>query len=265
MEERVLDAAAVAAYYSLFSLFPLLLLAVVLGSYFLESGYVMQNILDAVSSVIPGASEDLIRNNIKQILAHRGSVGVMGSIGLLWGASGVFLTIQDNLTRAWPREKPRGIWRAQLFTFVMITAFFFLLVLFSIAHAVVGILYTRLPRHSTPAFVYEYISPAALYGFIFFSFFVLYRWVPKADVRWPEALLAAFFATVFSQLFTEGFGWFLKSGLNSYNLVYGALGTLIAFMFWLFVMNLTLFAGGYLSAAIAREMRPGLKQNSEIS
>jgi hypothetical protein len=36
-------------------------------------------------------------------------------------------------------------------------------------------------------------------------------------------------------------------------------------MFWLFVMNLTLFAGGYLSAAIAREMRPGLKQNSEIS
>jgi membrane protein len=256
MEERVLDGAAVAAYYSLFSLFPLLLLAVVVGSYFLNSDYVMQRMLDAVSAVIPSASKNLIRTNLMQILDHRGSVGAMGLVGLLWGASGAFLAIQDNLTRAWPREKPRGIWGAQLFAFVMITAFFFLLILFSITRAAAGIVYTWLSRRIAVPNVLDYISSFAFYGFIFFAFFVLYRWVPKAGVRWPEALAAALFATVVSQLFTSGFGWFLKSGLNRYNLVYGPLGTLIAFMFWLFIMNLVLFAGGYLSAAIARELRP---------
>ena len=69
------------------------------------------------------------------------------------------------------------------------------------------------------------------------------------------ATVASVIAALFSQLFTAAFGWFLSSRLNRYNLIYGSLGALVAFMFWLFVVNVVLFAGGHISAAIAHEVR----------
>lgn len=254
-EERVPDAAAAAAYYSFFSLFPLILLVISIGSYFFDSQQVQNKVLNDILTFIPSASQRLITRNINHVLRHRESVGIIGILGLVWAASGAFNIIQDNLSRAWPSKPQRNIWRAQLFAILMVGAFFFLLILFSFFQAVIYFISRPIEHVTGSIYLIRVLSRIALYIFISLIFFALYRWVPYADIRWDEALYAAVFSTVTTQVFTAVFAWFLSSGLNQYNLIYGSLGTLVAFMFWLFVMNFLILLGGHVSSAVAHEKR----------
>jgi membrane protein len=255
MEERVPDAAAAAAYYSFFSLFPLLLLVISIGSYFFDIEQVRNKVLNDVLTFIPSASQRLITRNINHVIIHRQSIGVIGILGLVWGASGVFNIIQDNLSRAWPAKPRRNLLKGQLFSILMVGAFFILLILFSIFEATMFFIFRSIENVIGSALLISILSRITMYIFILLIFWALYRWVPSADIRWDEALSGAVFSTITTQIFTAGFAWFLSSGLNKYNLVYGSLGTLVAFLFWLLVMNLLVLLGGHVSSAVAHENR----------
>jgi membrane protein len=86
---------------------------------------------------------------------------------------------------------------------------------------------------------------------LFATLMVLYWWLPSTKVRWKEAAWGAFIGTIGISVVTTGVTWFLESGLNNYNLVYGSLGAIVALLFWIYLLSLIIFSGAHLSAAIA--------------
>lgn len=112
-DARGSEAAASMAYYTLFSLFPLLLVLVAAGSYVLDRQLVFQQVVDLVSNAVP-ISQNLIEENLRQVLQERGAVGLI-SLGMaLWSASGAFAILTRNINRAWCKAQPRGFLQSRL-------------------------------------------------------------------------------------------------------------------------------------------------------
>ncbi len=86
--------------------------------------------------------------------------------------------------------------------------------------------------------------------FILLMFYGLYRWIPNREVPWKVAFWGALVAAGGSELATNLFSWYLSSGFAGYSLVYGSLGAIVAFMFWVYLLSQIALFGAHLSAAI---------------
>jgi membrane protein len=124
---RAAQASAALAYYAFFSLFPLMLVLVAVGSLLLVNNP-LQHILDMITKVLP-ISRSLIETNIQRVLQLRGPVGVIGLVTLIWSASGGLAALVNNINLAWPKDERRGIIQQRLIAFAIILVLFLLLIL----------------------------------------------------------------------------------------------------------------------------------------
>jgi membrane protein len=253
-DARASEAAAGMAYYALFSLFPLLLALVAAGSFFLESERAYREVVDLVTQAIP-VSRGLIERNIRRVLELRGTVGIVGLIGLLWSATGVFTILDNHINRAWPEAETRNFLEKRLVALGMVGVLAGLLVLSLFSTAVLNLL----PRLQVPLWGGVSIYETSLWAivsklvpglFISLMFLSLYRWVPNTEVKWSGAVWAALVAAFAWEATASAFTWYLSSGLARYELVYGSLGAVVALMFWIYISSLITLLGAYLSAAI---------------
>ncbi len=89
------------AFFAIFSLFPMLLLLVAVGSFVLQSQEAKHKVFELVKRGFL-VSQELIERNVRRVLELRGTVGIVGMIGLLWSAFAFFSTLAYHLNRAWP-------------------------------------------------------------------------------------------------------------------------------------------------------------------
>ena len=110
MELRSLEAGASIAYYSLFSMIPLIIFLIsVLGS-FLEQSQVQAEVLRILEGVFPVSQDEvsrLIFQNVEVVVQRRSSVGVVATLALLWAGSNVFTVLARNINGAWHIAAPR--------------------------------------------------------------------------------------------------------------------------------------------------------------
>jgi membrane protein len=116
---RANQAAASLAYYVIFSFFPLLLVLISAGSFFLNSQEVYTKVSELIQQAIPNSSL-WINENLQQILEQRGTVGIIGLITLLWAASGGFINLAYNINLAWLEAPQRNFFQGRLVAFEMI-------------------------------------------------------------------------------------------------------------------------------------------------
>ena len=253
---RGLEAAATMAFFTLFSLFPLLLLLVALGGTALEHQLSDEQILEGALGFLP-VSRDLIMGNLVAILGSRGTVGLIGAIGLLWASTSVFTNLTHNLNRAWPDAPSRGIVKTRLAAVLQV-----LFVLVFLTSLIVAQTLLRFPedwRLTGVGTILHLPSFASTPGRLMFSLIfvlglvVLYWWVPKVRVRWRESLGGAVIASLLIHGATALFILYLDSGLAKYNLVYGSLGALLALMTWTYITSLLILFGAHVAASIAEE------------
>jgi membrane protein len=245
------QAAASLAYYAIFSLFPLLLVLVAAGSYFLDRQQAYEFVTRFVQGALP-VSTRLINENLSQVVEIRGAVGIVGLLALLWSASGFFSILAHNINLAWPGAVKRSFLAKRLVGLGMIAA---LVVLFAFSVIMEGV--TNLipisvsDDASNPNLnLWRLFSNLGSWLTIFLMFLALYRWIPMAQVQWEASLWGAVTASIGWKLVTSGFGWYLRSGFGRYQLVYGSLGTIVALLFLIFVMSLIALFGAHLSAVI---------------
>ena len=253
-QEHAPEAAASMAFYTLFSLFPVILIVVAANSFILESLHVQEKILETILKFFPVASHQIINTNMQQILQSRGAVGIVGVIILVWAATCVFTTLVHNLNRAWTDAPVHNIFRARLTAFSIIIFFVMLLPLFWMSKAVINLIPVwdaNLLGVINISYFKKIISNVFIYIFVCMTLMTLYRLIPKTKVRWSEALGGAVFAVMAEGAATSLFSWYLRSGLSKYNLVYGSLGALISFLTWIYIINLIVLFGAHLSASIA--------------
>jgi membrane protein len=262
---RGAEAAAGMAYYTFFSLFPLLLAVIAAGSYFLEREQVYQQVVSLIHETFPLA-QDLIERNIQRVLELRGAVGLIGLVGALWSASGVFTILSRNINRAWPKAEPRSFFQRRLVALAMIAALSIPLALSFLASTFLTLLAQwQIPLLGGVAIyettLWKLLSNLVPWLVALLLFLALYRWIPKTTVDWINAVWGALFAALAWQGGTYVFSWYLSSGLARYEWVYGSLGALAALLFWIYVSSWILLFGAHLSAAVGRHRRKGQEKS----
>jgi len=250
--------AAAVAYYTLFSVFPLTLLLVSLGSFVLNIEQAREAAIAVMGNYLPGALE-LVESNIERVLQLRGTASVIGLVGFIWAASGVFGSLSRAINRAWDLERPRPAWaeRALAAGLVMLVAFLFSFSLLSttvieVALRISRALLEQTQVAGTPALewgsrILPYLSTVLLLTF-------LYAVLPYTRVALSEALPGALTTSFAWEVAKQGFTVYITS-FATYNLIYGSLGAVIAMLLWSYISGVIILLGAEFTVQYARRRR----------
>ncbi len=250
------EAAAVVSYYSLFSLFPLLIFIVAGLSFFLGIEAAQEQVTQQIQTVLP-ISTEFITQNIQSILRQRTSFSLLGLMALLWSATGMFNTLVLHINRAWPQANTRNFIHSRFIAILIVSGLVALLFLSLAFTTILDLL--PLDR----LLFWETISPGIqqLYHFLTQSGpfilrllipFSLYRFVPNTRVRSIPAFLGALITALAWEISTRFFTWYLSSGYTSYEVIYGSLGRIAALLIWIYISSWLLIIGAYLTAAFSQ-------------
>ena len=250
-DKQAAQASAGLAYYTVFSIFPLMLVFIAVGSYFLDSQQVFNTVTQFIQQALP-ISRQVINENLEEILEQRGTAGIVSLLILLWSGSGMFTNLAYNINLAWPRAARRNFLQSRLVGLWMIVGLIGLIAL----SLFLSWLTARLPfihtasTSPTDLFILRAISALGSWLMIFLVFLTLYHWIPTLRVRWSATIWGALIASLAWKAITTGFSWYLGSSFSQYQLVYGSLGAIVAFLFLIYMISFIILFGAHLSAAI---------------
>lgn len=256
-KERGSEAAASLAYFAFFSIFPMLLVFIIVGSFFVDRAVVQEQLVNLLSGIVPGV-ESVIIENINRVLRLRGAVTFIALVSLVWSATSVFNILVKNLNRAFPRASVPSFLKSRFMGFLMFLGLG-LLMLLSIASStlsglipVINIPLDGRALHET--FVWQigaFLVPVVINLLMFWA---LYYWVPRTNVSRKASFIGGLIAGVAWELLNNIFTWYLSSGLSRYRLVYGSVGSIVALLFWIYMTGLITLLGAHLTAAIQRAL-----------
>ena len=250
-EKQAAQASASLAYYTLFSIFPRLLAFIAAGSFFLDSNQVFNTVTQFVQQAFP-ISRQIINENLQQILKARGTAGIISILTLLWSASGMFTSLAYNINLAWPRASRRNYLQSRLIGLWMILGLIGLIVLSLILSWITH----RLPlmdiaqASSLGLVLLQLLSGFGSWLMIFLVFVTLYHWIPTLHVKWSATFWGALIASFVWKVVTAAFTLYINSNFGRYQLIYGSLGAIVAFLFLIYIISLITLFGAHLSAAI---------------
>jgi membrane protein len=251
--------AAALTYYFFFSLFPLLILGITLAGMFLKPEDASEFIFRKVAHLVPGTVEPLqkVAEAAFKNRSNAGWLALAGVVLLAFTATAAFDALDKAINRAWGSERAPSFIAGRLAGFVMLLAMTGLFV----ASLGISAILTSIRSFTSLLLVgdvplvqvlWQIISIAVSLGVAFGVFLLLYRFVPRCEVRvrdvWPAALVAAVAWT----LVKEGFAYYLGTSIYNYEAVYGTLGAIVALLTWIYISSIILLTGAELSAEIAR-------------
>jgi membrane protein len=252
------------AYYALFSIFPLLLLATTGVGFFLGSGAgTRQQILSSLGSPSPELRV-LLDQTLQSMQEHqtaRGIGAVVGLVALFFGASGVFAELEASLDFIW-RIKPKsattlgatvlGALRAKALSFAVVIAAAFALLLSLGISTALGALGAAAGRAAGASFslFWSLVEAAVALGLLSLLFAAVYRIVPHTGVEWRDVLGAAFLTALLFTGLKWLFAWYLAN-LAGFA-AYGAVGAVLGLLTWIYISSLLLFYGAEFSYVYAQ-------------
>lgn len=236
---------AALAYYTAFSLAPLLIIAVAIASLFFgekaTQGYLSTELQGALGETVAKAVEEMVKN--ARASGDGPFASVIGVIALLFGAGGVFGQLQTSLNAVWDVPPTSGgFWqflRARFLSFAMVLGIGFLLLVSLVASTSISALSKSLPVST--AFMAQAINQLLSFAVITALFALIYRVLPDRQIAWRDVWLGAAFTAL---LFTVGkylIGLYLgKGGATS---AFGAAGSLAVILLWVYYASQILLFG----------------------
>jgi membrane protein len=254
------------SYYTIFSLFPLIL--VVLGIIQLllrNSDTARAAILDSLARVTGGFRDEFLQT-LEVVQQTRHTSGIIGAITLLFGASWVFGELVSAFNIIWGLQAPeRGgplqFLRATLFSFALVLAAAFLLLVSMIVSAVLTAVGAILAALSGGALLWSLASAIINLLVLTLIFALLLKYLPQTYVAWRDVWLGAALTAVLWSLLQNAIAFYIA--LSSYR-NYGAIGAVLALVAWVYLSSQVLFLGGEFTAIYAQQYG-SQKSNSSSS
>lgn len=232
---------AALAYYTLFSIAPLLLIVIAIAGFFFGAEAVRGEILGQLQGLMGSEGARAVQSLIESVSQPEKSLlaTVIGVLLLVIGATSVFSELQTDLDRIWrvpERDKNEGLWallRARLLSFGMILGLAFLLLVSLVLSAALA----ALEKWWGPAPEgWELFARLANFiigfGLATTVFAMIYKIMPRAQIRWRDVWIGA---AVTALLFSAGkflIGLYIgESGVTS---GFGTAGSLVAMLVWVY-------------------------------
>ncbi len=250
LDDKVLRMSAALAYYTIFSLGPILILVISLLDTFYGREAIEGKIYSQISSFV-GHDAAL---QIQDIIAHTAISGkskiaaVISIIILIFSATSVFGEIQDSINTIWRlKTKPKkGLLKIlinRLLSFSMVVSLGFLLmvslVLSALMDALSGRLTNALPHLSL--YVIYVINLAVVFIITTLLFGIIFKVLPDAKIKWRHVLAGAMATALLFMLGKWGIGFYL--GRSQISNTYGAAGSIIVVLLWVYYSAIILYFG----------------------
>jgi membrane protein len=258
IEDNIFKLGAALSYYTIFSLPPLLIIIISVSGVFLGEDAVRGELFGQINGLVGNQAAIQIQEAIKNIKLSGNSnfATTLSIIILLAGASGVFAEIQDSINYIWGiKAKPKkGIIKFltnRLMSFSMIAAVGFLLMVSLIINTLMDVMSNRLKMYFHEEFVYfaYALNYLFVFGIITLLFTIIFRTLPDGRVALKDCLIGASFTSMLFILGKFGIGFYL--GNSAIASIYGAAGSVILILVWVYYSAIILYFGAEFTKAYA--------------
>ncbi len=259
LDDNAFEKSSSLAYYSVFSLPGLLLITVTVASLIWSSQYVEQVITDQIGSAISQDAAQQVTTMIENAQQKSNSTMafVVGIATLIFGATGVFSQLQSSINHVWEVEldPSAGIKRtliSRVTALGVVLAISFLLIISLVLSTALSLLNGWIEQQlpNFPTFIFFILSNILAIAIITVLFALMFKVLPDAKVEWQSVWLGAFLTAI---LFTIGkflLGFYF--GKSDPGATFGAAGSIILIMLWVYYTSLILLFGAEFTQVYAR-------------
>ena len=241
------------AFYTLFSMFPLVLALISVWGFFLGPEVKQSELAERIAEVIP-ISTEFISSTMRGVASARVITGTASFLGLLWASSAAFGAVRKGINAAWGITRTRPFISERLIDLGLVAG----------AGVVILILLVIAPLSGTIQEVFEVASPdtdfdrilTLLTRFVspllaFGTFLILYRYLPNTRVGFKDVWMGALAAALAFDGAKWGFLLYIET-FPVYNVVYGPLGAMMALLTWVYVSAIILLFGALATSRYAK-------------
>lgn len=259
---------AALAYYTVFSLAPILVIAMALAGLFFDSARAQDSLVHQLTGLVGPVGGEAVA----ELLAHSGaqSGGVIATIigvaTVLFGATSVFLQLQSALNIIWDAKAPEALpWvsfvRLRLVSLGLVMGIGFLLLVSLVLSALLSAAGARMATVATlPPWVWEALNSGVSMVVLTGLFAALYKVLPDVRIAWPDVIVGAFTTACLFSLGKVAIGLYL--GHSTIASTFGAAGSFAVLLVWIYYSaQLVLFGAEFTQVWTnhrgSRRSRPG--------
>lgn len=267
-DDNAIKLSASLSYYTIFALPPLMIIIITICGFFFGKDAVTGQLYGQINGLVGNDAAIQIQNAIKNVELSESNVfaTVFGGIMLLIGASGVFAEIQSSINFIWGlRAKPnKGVKKFiqnRLMSFSMIASVGFLLLVSLLVNSVMDLLSDRLKLYFPESTVYLFYVLNILIVFLIITllFAIIFKTLPDGNIKWKDALIGASSTSVLFMIGKFAIGFYL--GSSTVATVYGAAGSIIIILLWVYYSAIILYFGAEYTKVYARAFGGSISPN----
>jgi len=250
--------AASIAYYALLSLFPFSMLALAILGSATQAEADRTTVLNFVLQYFPRQFE-FITQQLDAFRTNTVTMGVLGTLALIWGALGVFGAISTAVNYAWGVEKHRSFWKHRLFSFLMLVFAGLMLLVALLLVSATQVVSARWFAGVVLSFPGLMVLRAWAIRWGSTLLFILvvglvYYFVPNAKVRFRDVWIGAVVTGLLWKGALEAFSWYMRD-MTRFRQVNGSIAAVVVFLIWVYLQAVILLYGVEFTAAYARIRR----------
>ncbi len=258
--DNAMKLSASLAYYTVFSLGPLVLVVISVVGFFFKESDVMWKVYAQVKDLVGQQSADQVFNIIKSLRdQNAGTFSIIGIVILIFGATTVFADIQDSINYIWSiKAKPQRGWvkylKNRLLSFSLVLGIAFLLIVSLFVSSVTDLLSQNLMRNLQEDYViiFKVINFIFTYVIITMLFAAIYSILPDARIKWKDAMLGASFTGALFMLGKYLIGLYISS--SEMDNTYGAAASIIILLSWVYYTAIILYFGAEFTKVYATQI-----------
>ncbi len=244
LKDKASMMAAALAYYTAFSMAPLIIIVLAIAGFFIDQNEAQSEIVDQIEESVGPDAARFVGGLVENLTEPTSGLisSLLGFAALLWGALGVFNQLQRAIDIIWgvsdiERNGGKfGVWgfvRDRLISFSMLLIVGFLLLVSLIASTVLSYTddYLRESLPTVEAFL-SFFSVIFSLALITVLFMLIYRVLPHARLEWRDLWMGSFFTAVLFVIGQLLLGTYL--GNSAISSTYGAAGALVLILLWVY-------------------------------
>ncbi len=250
IDDNAIKLSAALSYYTIFSLPPLLIIIISVSGYFFGDQAVRGEIFGQINGLVGSEAalqiQDIIKNT--RMSNSNSFATIIGLAILLIGASGVFAEIQGSINYIWGLEaKPkRGMIKYiynRLISFSMIGSVGFLMMVGLIVNSLIEILNNQLSQifPQKAILLFSFINLILIFGIITLLFTLIFKTLPDGKIAFRDCIIGASFTAVLFMIGKFAIGAYL--GSSEIASIYGAAGSVILILVWVYYSAIILYFG----------------------
>lgn len=251
-EDKVPRLGAALSYYTVFSISPMLVVAIGVASIFLGDNAAREELYKQISGTVGSDAAGLISQMLQN--SSQGGQGrslvatIIGFATILLGAGGLFGQLQDSLNTIWGvQPKPnQGFWfmlRTRFISFAMVLGIGFMLLVSLVASTAIAALSNWMKGSALPGpdWLFEVLN--LVISIVVFTglFAAIYKVLPDVEIQWRDVWIGAFVTSILFSAGKLALGWYL--GRQSVESTYGAASSLVILLLWVYYASQITFFG----------------------